>query len=908
MSNFKMNFSHPWLLLLLIPALVVTFIPYFRLAKKYRRNRNRVTSVVLHTIISVLCVTVLAGLTFSYQVPNTSNEVLLLVDMSHSSSPDANFEEERDNFVKSVLNASSSRYKLGIVTFGYDQVYAAELSNDTDEVYDNYIRAKRPDDSATDIASALGYARTLFKTPKTAKIVLVTDGAETDGSANDIVMSLAAEGIKVDTVYLGQKREGNEVQLLGADAPDYNILVGDTFKLELTVQSSIACDAEISLYDNGEKTSSDIKAELAAGVQKIEIEHAFELPGMHELRFEINSGSDTIDKNNNYYSYIYLRVYDKMLIVERTTSEAQAFEQLLIDNQFNVDVVAASDAAAMPSTLEELREYDQVILSNIANADMPEGFDELLYSYVHDIGGGLLTVGGNRLNEHGETVANAYNRADMIGTLYQQMLPVQAIDYSPPLGVVIIIDRSGSMGDGSDGTALDLAKKGAMSCLNALKDYDFCGIMTLETTYSEELSITPMTQKNKIIAAIDDIKMGGGTTYTNAIDRAGRALIAQTGVERRHIILVSDGQPGDDYEKYGAAIRHNYETGGITYSLVVIGDRPSAEAELRKSAEEDGHGKYYYAPKGDDSILGTMREDLKVPDITEVTEGEFTPELRGHSSVVSGLDQKDMPKLYGYYGTRLKDGAEAPLMGEYVPIYAQWKFGKGTVGSFMCDLQGGKWSGEFMQSPSGARFLLNAVNALFPTGDIRDHDIELDLYEDNYSTNISIYTDLEQGQSIKVEVTEPEGLNGEPASVFTMQAGATDNYSRMIFKNRRPGIHEVKVTKLDADGNSISQRTTYRAFSYSKEYDMFTDTEQCRLFLSELAENGDGITVDVNDPWQIFDETVKALDRSFDPRFVFIITALVLFLLDVAVRKFKFKWIHEIIRERKAAKAEALEK
>jgi len=30
-----------------------------------------------------------------------------------------------------------------------------------------------------------------------------------------------------------------------------------------------------------------------------------------------------------------------------------------------------------------------------------------------------------------------------------------------------------------------------------------------------------------------------------------------------------------------------------------------------------------------------------------------------------------------------------------------------------------------------------------------------------------------------------------------------------------------------------------------------------------------------------------------------IIAAIVLFLLDVAVRKFKFKWIHEIIRERK---------
>ena len=31
--------------------------------------------------------------------------------------------------------------------------------------------------------------------------------------------------------------------------------------------------------------------------------------------------------------------------------------------------------------------------------------------------------------------------------------------------------------------------------------------------------------------------------------------------------------------------------------------------------------------------------------------------------------------------------------------------------------------------------------------------------------------------------------------------------------------------------------------------------------------------------------------------------AIVLFLLDVAVRKFKFKWIHEIVRDRKAKKA-----
>jgi hypothetical protein len=35
---------------------------------------------------------------------------------------------------------------------------------------------------------------------------------------------------------------------------------------------------------------------------------------------------------------------------------------------------------------------------------------------------------------------------------------------------------------------------------------------------------------------------------------------------------------------------------------------------------------------------------------------------------------------------------------------------------------------------------------------------------------------------------------------------------------------------------------------------------------------------------------------------VFLIIAMVCLLLDVAVRKFKFKWIHEIVRDRRAMK------
>ena len=47
---------------------------------------------------------------------------------------------------------------------------------------------------------------------------------------------------------------------------------------------------------------------------------------------------------------------------------------------------------------------------------------------------------------------------------------------------------------------------------------------------------------------------------------------------------------------------------------------------------------------------------------------------------------------------------------------------------------------------------------------------------------------------------------------------------------------------------------------------------------------------------------------DIDPRIPMMIALLILFLLDIAVRKFKWKWPHELIRDRKAKKAMAQHK
>ena len=153
MSDFKIELEHPWLLLLLIPVLFFSF-SRFPAEQKYRRNRNRIISVVTHTPAMVLCVAMVAGMTFTYELPNRQNELIVLVDRSDSGTEN---ESLRDDFLQDVINACDKNYKLGVVTFGYDTVYAAPLSYDKREAYRQYLAAAEPDTSATNLAGAIAF-------------------------------------------------------------------------------------------------------------------------------------------------------------------------------------------------------------------------------------------------------------------------------------------------------------------------------------------------------------------------------------------------------------------------------------------------------------------------------------------------------------------------------------------------------------------------------------------------------------------------------------------------------------------------------------------------------------------------------------------------------------------------------
>jgi uncharacterized membrane protein len=592
----------------------------------------------------------------------------------------------------------------------------------------------------------------------------------------------------------------------------------------------------------------------------------------------------------------------------------------MLKEENNVTVINVAQPDALPKTVNELRMFDEVILCNVANKDLPAGLDKLLYSYVYDFGGGLFTVCGT---EEGVTAgsdnwtANAYTRDDMYGTLYQEMLPVEIINYTPPAAVMIIIDTSGSMYDSSmeyEGSKLAYAIQGAESCLDALTERDFVGIMTLADNYSEEIKLTPRPQRDKILGAIATLEeaakngeTGGGTIFSAALQAAGTALDAQD-VEKKHIIIVTDGEPAaTDEEDFKYWFEQNRDK-GITTSIVGIQCSSAAVRRMTDILIEHAgmtEENFHDVDEVSDTP-GVMYDDLNVKEIKEVNYEEFDVKLNVPTSPIFNgieidgsfifLDDDDKLSLDGFYGVKPKDGATVILSGTYTPIYTEWQFGKGTVGSFACDLNG-TWSSEFINTEQGNIILKNIVKNIFPKENIKPQDIDAEWSGDNYTTQLNVFTTLGEGEYVEATVTSP-GIDGADPTVQVLTAGAADGYSRMVFSITTPGMHEIVVCKKDKDGNILSETTVYKPLSYSKEYDVFVDMEEAKN-LSEFLATASGGEVIV-DPVQVFQNAVKFLHIVIDPKIAFMIAIIVLFLLDIAARKFKWKWPHEIIKDKKA--------
>lgn len=534
---------------------------------------------------------------------------------------------------------------------------------------------------------------------------------------------------------------------------------------------------------------------------------------------ENNGNGNTDDNNNNNVDNgnnnndsdeqmipIDPEDYKNLLVIESIAGESDALIEML-DSSFTTTVLNTKFPDTFPTTMGEMLKYGEVILCNVANSDMPEGFDRLLQTYVSDFGGGLFTTCGNKPDSNKNDdmwEANAYTREDMYGTLYQSMLPVEIINYTPPIAVVIIIDNSGTMynqgWEDYKNSRLYYAKIAAEAALDALTERDYVGIMSMND--DDSVDLLPRTDRDGILAQINAVNPGADTLFSIALDKAGKALSALPDVAKRHVIIITDGEP-NDVEWTCEALRDNAEK-GITTSIVGIQCSTPASALMKEllidyagMSESDFHNVY------DIEYVSTiLRETLEIPEIKDTNCVTFQPAFEKYSIITSGILESSLPTLDGFYGVKAKNGAEVILMGEYSPVYTQWSYGEGKVGTFACDLNG-TWSSDFISSKIGARLINNIVSYLSPA------DSVLTYPEDTSSGIKKLYDNLgDLEEYVQLAGYESRTTNAELAKMLENEI-----YTLIRYHSTQKTVTDRAIKK----GDNVTVSTKIRVYDENGE-------------------------------------------------------------------------------------------
>ena len=78
---------------------------------------------------------------------------------------------------------------------------------------------------------------------------------------------------------------------------------------------------------------------------------------------------------------------------------------------------------------------------------------------------------------------------------------------------------------------------------------------------------------------------------------------------------------------------------------------------------------------------------------------------------------------------------------------------------------------------------------------------------------------------------------------------------------------------------------------------VYPDYKESYKYIEKLTKNGKGRIYSLNE--NVFAHNIIYGDLTYNPQLGLIILALILFLLDIAVRKFNWKWPHEIWGKKK---------
>ncbi len=830
-------------------------------------------SVFLRTLVFLLIVFVLAGFGWNEK---TKSEIstIFLVDMSDSINRES--KEWMLNYVKDIEKNLDKKIKKGLIIFGGESKVIFQTSKEDLRLED--IRKKIAESDInfdrTDIASGIIAALGIMPEDSSKMVVLLSDGNENLGDVSKAAKLAANNNVKIFAVAPPPRKE-NEILIKKISVPK-DVNEGETFYAKVVVENrnDRPIRGDLTLYQRN-NLLKEWNTEFKSGINVFEVPYKSEEKGFVKFIANLNVNDTTFDRdkeNNNKITFVNISGKTRILYINGTEQQRTFLPEALEGKTIAVDVKTPDQ---IPKSFKEYLKYDSLIFSNVSKNSMDNEQMNLIKRYVKDYGGGFVMTGGN----------NVYAKDGYSNTTIEDILPVKIIGGEPPkedkrtrLSLILIIDKSGSM----LGKKMLFAKKASIELIKQLKENDKFGIIAFDTMPYKIIELKSIEEvKKEIIRKLSMLKADGGTDIFPAIDAAYEQLIL-TNAKTNHVILLSDGNTRSIYYYYNSLIK-KLQQANISVSTIALGTW-LVNTKLLKDIANRTKGRFYQIA----DIIKLPRLVVQDSDSfvsqSDFHEAHFFPRINQESQILQGIYKDQLPPLKGYTITEAKKKAEVPLvtdiMGKTDPILANWRYGLGKTVIYTSDADA-RWSSKWINWLKFNKFWSQIVRWSMRDISKTDYNLKIETENNTISLLIESSTKLEDDTKMKVSLLTPELDND--IQELTLKQIAPQRYTTEL-RDTNPGAYTVKISRIK-DGKVVDLKTkglivpeaiAAKPLEYSAHGNNIS-----------LLKNIAGITGGKFNPKK---EEIKVeekeITRTKDFASYFIPMAIILFIFDIAVRKF----------------------
>ena len=695
---------------------------------------------------------------------------------------------------------------LQVITFAEKPTVAKAESG---EALSTAIKRHLKAGAGTDAQAAMQLAYGLYPDGYLPRMVLITDGNQTQGDVAIEAYRAKDLGVKVSWRTFDQDKT-SEVRVVGVTAPD-DIKVGQPYDVTAEVWSTEAQQVTLGLqqdeFPNALEPSKTV--DLREGKNLIKFKSDAKHAGATTYRLRLTKFQhDTEQQNNAAVTTAPVKGKPSVLYVEggmlREPSTA-GYMQRALEHE-NIDVTLRGPAG-IPSNPKELEKYDLVLVSDVPAHLMGAGQMQALDTYVASMGGGLIMAGGQ----------DSFGSGGYERTRIETMMPVrfdsEKVREQPDIALVLVIDRSGSM----QGPKLEAAKESARVTTEVLSPDDYIAVVAFDSEAMRLVQPQRAGNRSRISAEISRLQSGGGTNIFPGLKEAFE-ILQGINAKVKHVILMTDGEAPTDGI---AELVQDMRSSRITVSAVGV---QGADRAMLQMIADAGDGRLYMV-EDIGSLPKIFMKETQEAQKSQLVEDAVHVRIAKRVEAIEGTDVEHAPPLRGYVTTKPKPTSETILISDLgEPILARWRYGSGTSVAWTSDVKN-RWAAEWIAWGGYPKFWAQVIRSSMRRKVYDSYDLFAKVADGRAQVTVDA---IDSGDKFvneldtQLEVIDPS--TNKVTQTVTMDQTAAGRYTA-DFKIQKYGSYLLKAVHK-RDGKTVAESMGSVALSYPLEYLRTTpDTE-----------------------------------------------------------------------------------